>query len=1053
MKHLFLIVLIFVFSVITSAQTVYVQQGGTGTGTSWNDARGDLAAALASATNGTEIWVATGTYYPVNCSSCTLTDRNNYFEIPDGVKVYGGFSGDETSLDERDWTANPTILSGDIDKNGVLDSLNCFTVVYTENVSAATLVDGFIIEFGYSGQHDSYHNEEKNGGGWYNEGSHTGNMSNPTIANCIFQHNYTVKYGGGMYNNGQYDGQASPVFDNCQFIDNISDFDGSALFNDATFGGASSITATGCTFESNSCHADGTVFNQGSEDGVSSPVFSDCTFTGNTVDGNGGAVYSSGKSGNSNPLFSHCVFQSNHAAQGGAVFNNGNYADSHCNPVFETCDFFNNNAGNSGGAIFSIGYHDGNCQPEMRNCTFQGNNADGSGGAIFNSGQYGYCKPLVYNCKFFENTASSYGAAMYNMGKGGDCSPKVVNCLIANNSATVSCGGIYNLGSAGGRSNTEVINCTFYHNTAQVCGAFYANAGDSTGTCNPVVTNSIFYANDGSSVGKIFKMVYGNITLSHCSLDVGTCGEAYDDGNNNGSLTCGEGVLYDINPQFVDVGADDYHLLDGSPVINAGTNDVLAGIDVDLDNLPRIMEMTVDMGVYESGQDYVTPSITQQPQSVDVCEGTSVTFSVTAEGTGVLSYQWQKDGIDLNGETNNVLSFTQANIGDAGVYTCVVEDNFGGTVTSEAALLEIQEKLHPSVEITTPNTHICEATGVIITAILQDTGDNPTITWYKNGEELSSSETSISFYNLPDGTSVYCQVGIAEGCTDANTVTSNTVVFEVMDSYLPAVEIESDTVVCEGDSAVLTAVPTHGGDSPQYQWQLNGENTGDGGNILTVPLPEDGDEIVCTLTSSLECAVPSTATSDPVTLHVSETVVASITIASVEDTVCRNEPVDFVSTCINAGDEPVFQWYVNGVTTGGNSPELTVDSLHAGDVVTCLMTSEAACVETASVLSNEVTVFVDTCTDVHNHHWDDAAVKIYPNPARDKVKIVLKNASSGNLTLELFNTTGQRLYFDIIPLRTDEFMQQIDISSYPKGVYYLKLSATNGLIIKKIIKT
>ena len=45
--------------------------------------------------------------------------------MKNGVEIYGGFAGDEDpavfDLNDRDFTANETILSGDIDKNGELD--------------------------------------------------------------------------------------------------------------------------------------------------------------------------------------------------------------------------------------------------------------------------------------------------------------------------------------------------------------------------------------------------------------------------------------------------------------------------------------------------------------------------------------------------------------------------------------------------------------------------------------------------------------------------------------------------------------------------------------------------------------------------------------------------------------------------------------------------------------------------------------------------------------------------------------------------------------------
>ncbi len=84
--------------------------GGQNDGTSWSDAYADLHDALALALEGDELWIAAGTYRPDRGSG----DRAMFFFVPAGVALYGGFAGWEECLDERDWIAHETILSGDL---------------------------------------------------------------------------------------------------------------------------------------------------------------------------------------------------------------------------------------------------------------------------------------------------------------------------------------------------------------------------------------------------------------------------------------------------------------------------------------------------------------------------------------------------------------------------------------------------------------------------------------------------------------------------------------------------------------------------------------------------------------------------------------------------------------------------------------------------------------------------------------------------------------------------------------------------------------------------
>lgn len=99
---------------------IYVDKDATGAqdGSSWDDAYHSLQNALDDAQSGDHVWVDNDVYYPDNGSSVTDDDRSASFTLQDDVKIFGGFQGDESSVDERpvDFRTAPTILSGDIDQ-------------------------------------------------------------------------------------------------------------------------------------------------------------------------------------------------------------------------------------------------------------------------------------------------------------------------------------------------------------------------------------------------------------------------------------------------------------------------------------------------------------------------------------------------------------------------------------------------------------------------------------------------------------------------------------------------------------------------------------------------------------------------------------------------------------------------------------------------------------------------------------------------------------------------------------------------------------------------
>lgn len=80
------------------------------------------------------------------------------------------------------------------------------------------------------------------------------------------------------------------------------------------------------------------------------------------------------------------------------------------------------------------------------------------------------------------------------------------------------------------------------------------------------------------------------------------------------------------------------------------------------------------------------PSVTTQPQSATVIVGQSAAFSVVADGTEPLNYQWSKDATNLVAATNAVLTIASVTTNDAGLYTVAVTNPFGGTNSVAATL-------------------------------------------------------------------------------------------------------------------------------------------------------------------------------------------------------------------------------------------------------------------------------------------------------------------------------------------------------------------------------
>jgi len=86
--------------------------------------------------------------------------------------------------------------------------------------------------------------------------------------------------------------------------------------------------------------------------------------------------------------------------------------------------------------------------------------------------------------------------------------------------------------------------------------------------------------------------------------------------------------------------------------------------------------------------------------------------------------------------------------------------------------------------------------------------------------------------------------------------------------------------------------------------------------------------------------------------------ILSVSIASQNDSVCEASVVTFNAMAINAGSAPIYQWKINGINVGTNSPTLTSDSLKNGDQITCTVTSSSPCITNSTATSNIISVTI-----------------------------------------------------------------------------------------------
>ncbi|MFO0082679.1 MAG: GC-type dockerin domain-anchored protein, partial [Phycisphaerales bacterium] len=97
------------------------------------------------------------------------------------------------------------------------------------------------------------------------------------------------------------------------------------------------------------------------------------------------------------------------------------------------------------------------------------------------------------------------------------------------------------------------------------------------------------------------------------------------------------------------------------------------------------------------------------PASLSRLSGQPASFTFTASGTGPLSFQWQKDGSNIVGETGATLTIAAASPADNGAYRVVVT-NACGSATSTAATLTVDARCSPADVANTDGDPVSDGT-------------------------------------------------------------------------------------------------------------------------------------------------------------------------------------------------------------------------------------------------------------------------------------------------------------------------------------------------------
>lgn len=244
-----------------------------------------------------------------------------------------------------------------------------------------------------------------------------------------------------------------------------------------------------------------------------------------------------------------------------------------------------------------------------------------------------------------------------------------------------------------------------------------------------------------------------------------------------------------------------------SSVINASQID-------DCDNI----YLTGSSSCNNSGQDIKTykystlekPEITASKIN-PICAGDTIILSV--ESCSNCTYLWS------NGNTNDSILiqplFTTT-------YTVTVTLESGCQVVSFPYAIQVNPRLAPSVDISTPDIEICAFEQITVQSQPMNGGNTPGFQWYLNGVLQDNNNNSIFQTPLVTNSEIYCVLTTSENCYTNLTAISDTI--NILVNQLPIVSLSVDGPIrfCQGDS--VTILSENVGVSFEWSNQSNEEN-------------------------------------------------------------------------------------------------------------------------------------------------------------------------------------------------------------------------------------
>ena len=232
------------------------------------------------------------------------------------------------------------------------------------------------------------------------------------------------------------------------------------------------------------------------------------------------------------------------------------------------------------------------------------------------------------------------------------------------------------------------------------------------------------------------------------------------------------------------------------------------------------------------------PLIVEQPQSLTALVNSYASLRVDAVGSPVLRYQWQRNGVDIAGETTPSLLIYPLLASDNAARFKAVVTNAYGIATSDEAVLSVNSVPQPPLITGQPlPKSVLVGASASFDVAAQSQGGSLTYQWRRNGTPIPGATgtryTLAATVAADNGTAFSVIVSSSNG----TSATSNNAVLTVgVPTPLAITNPPQNTSVSVGQSASFSVSVTGGAAAPTFQWRRNGASIA-GANAVSYTTP------------------------------------------------------------------------------------------------------------------------------------------------------------------------------------------------------------------------